>query len=279
MHKTLVSTETLARHLDDPKWVVFDCRFDVTRPKTGREGYLKKHIPGALYADLDADWSSPPGPGDGRHPLPDPDTLCERLSAWGVGADSQVVVYDDGVGSVAARIWWTLRWLGHDAAALLDGCFGKWLEEGRPVTDEIPQPAPAVFRGAADDAMWIATGEVERLLDDDASVVIDARPPERFSGERETVDSVGGHIPNSVNHPLMRNLGENGCFLPPEQLRRQYETLQKPVTIHSCGSGVTACHNLLAMEVAGLPGSRLYVGSWSEWIASPQRPTAKGEQT
>jgi len=277
MHKTLVSTETLARHLDDPKWVVFDCRFDVTRPEAGREGYLKKHIPGAIYADLDADWSSPPGPGDGRHPLPDPDTLCERLSEWGVGADSQVVVYDDGAGSVAARIWWTLRWLGHDGVALLDGCFGKWLEEGRPVSDEIPQPSPAVFRGAANDAMWISTGEVERLLDDDASVVIDARPPERFSGERETVDAVGGHIPNSVNHPLMRNIGDDGCFLPPEQLRRQYRKMQKPVTIHSCGSGVTACHNLLAMEVAGLPGSRLYVGSWSEWIASPQRPTARGE--
>ena len=277
MHKTLVSTETLARHLDNPKWVVFDCRFDVTRPEVGREGYLKNHIPGAIYADLDADWSSPPGPGDGRHPLPDPDTLCERLSAWGVGADSQVVVYDDGVGSVAARIWWTLRWLGHDAAALLDGCFGKWIEEGHPVTDEVPQPAPADFRGSANDAMWVATDDVVRRMNDDGSVVIDARPPERFSGERETVDSIGGHIPNSVNHPLMRNLGEDGCFLPPQQLRRQYQSLHKPMTIHSCGSGVTACHNLLAMEIAGLPGSRLYVGSWSEWIASPQRPTARGE--
>ncbi len=278
MYKTLVSTEVLARHLDDRRWVVFDCRFDVTRPEWGRREYAKQHIAGAIYADLDKDLSSPPGAGDGRHPLPAPDALCARLSAWGVGADTQVVVYDESVGAVAARTWWSLRWLGHEAVALLDGCLGKWLKEGRPVSDEAPRPVPAVFRGRADDTAWVATDDVLRQLDDADSVVIDARPPERFSGERETVDAVGGHIPNAVNHPLMENVGDDGCFLSPQLLRRRYQPLHKQTTIHSCGSGVTACHNLLAMEAAGLPGSKLYVGSWSEWIRSPQRPVARGKE-
>ena len=276
MYQTLVSPEILARHLDDPHWVVFDCRFDVTRPEWGRGEYAKQHIRGALYADLDVDLSSSPGVGDGRHPLPDAAALCERLSAWGVGADTQVVVYDEGVGAVAARMWWLLRWLGHRSVALLDGCLGKWIEEGHPLDAETPRPSPADFRGRADDTTWVTTDDVLRRIDDGDSVVIDARPPERFSGESEQVDAVGGHIPNAVNHPLRRNVGDDGCFLPPQQLRRQYLPLQKQTTIHSCGSGVTACHNLLAMEVAGFPGSKLYVGSWSEWIRSPQRPVVKG---
>ncbi len=278
-YTTLVSSDELLAHLDDPAWVVFDCRFVLKNPDAGRNGYLQAHVPGAHYVDLNKDMSSPATSASGRHPLPHADELAAKLRAWGVDNNSQIVVYDDVSGSIAGRMWWLLRYLGHEAAAVLDGGFGKWRDEGKPVEEGATAPAATGnFTGEAHDEMWVEIAELERALKDTDAVVIDARPPERYSGEQEGVDSEGGHIPGSINHPLQTNLDKNGCFRSADELREMYTGLNKPHAIHSCGSGVTACHNLLAMEIAGFPGSRLYVGSWSEWIRSPQRPRATGKE-
>ena len=277
---TLVSTDGLSAHLDDPDWIVFDCRFSLKTPDGGRRLYLESHVPGARYADLDRDLSSPPTENSGRHPLPAPDELRARLRAWGVNNRSQVIVYDDTGGSIAGRMWWLLRrWLGHERTALLDGGFQKWCAEGNPLErGEVAPAAEGNFDGQPDDSAWVTTEELEQVRTRDDVVILDARPPERYRGEQENVDIESGHIPGSVNHFLRNNLDENGCFRSAAELREAYAGLHKPCAIHSCGSGVTACHNLLAMEIAGFPGSRLYVGSWSEWIRSPERPRAVGKE-
>ena len=276
-YTTLVSSDQLSRHVNDPGWVVFDCRFVLGDPGLGRARWLEGHVPGARYADLDKDLSSPVTPESGRHPLPDAEGFSAKLRAWGVSNVSQVVVYDDARGAIAGRMWWLLRYLGHPGVAVLDGGFEKWRDEGRPLERGEPPPAgTGDFTGQADDSTWVTTAELENALEDDDTVVIDARSPERYSGGKESVDSEGGHIPGSVNHFLQANLDESGCFRSAAELREIYAKLGKARTIHSCGSGVTACHNLLAMEIAGMTGSRLYVGSWSEWIRSPRRPRATG---
>ncbi len=281
MLTTLVDTETLARYLNDTRWVVFDCRFTLTDPGAGRRAYAAGHIPGARYAHLEEDLSSPVGPTTGRHPLPDPTTLARKLGVWGVGNTKQVVVYDDSFGAVAARLWWLLRWLGHDAVALLDGGFSKWLREGRPVTAEPPHVTPARFEPRLRDELWVDSQFVARAAMDNAHIVLDARAEERFRGEVEPLDKVAGHIPGAINRPYEDNLDLSGEFLSDEALREDYAELLGGMpperVIVMCGSGVTACHNLLAMEHAGLKGARLYAGSWSEWITDPSRPVAKGE--
>jgi thiosulfate/3-mercaptopyruvate sulfurtransferase len=278
---TLVSTGQLAEHLNDPNWVVFDCRFTLTDTEAGRRAYAQGHIPGARYAHLDEDLSSPVTPTTGRHPLPDPASLADRLGRWGVGPDTQVVVYDDSFGAMAVRMWWLLRWLGHDAVALLDGGHPKWAREKRPVTAELPAITPVVFTPRLHDEMWVDAAEVARATQAEDRLVIDARPDQRFSGESEPLDKVAGHIPGSINWPFEENLDMDGTLLPADELRSAYQVLLKDIppeqVIHTCGSGVTACHNLLAMEVAGLSGAKLYPGSWSEWITDPSRPVAKGE--
>ena len=277
-HTTLVSSGGLLPKLSDPDWLIFDCRFDLKEPAAGHALYLRGHIPGARYANLDTDLSSAVTLTSGRHPLPRSEELINKLRDWGVNRTSQIVVYDDVSGFIAGRMWWLLRYLGHTAVALLDGGFEKWRREGLPLEagETVPATTQGDFDGEANDDLWITTEELERVLSDNDTVVIDARAPERYSGENENVDSEGGHIPGSLNQPLQNNLDEHGCFRPAEELRKIYGALHKPHTIHSCGSGVTACHNLLAMEIADLPGSRLYVGSWSEWIRSPHRPRATG---
>lgn len=281
MLSTLVDTETLARHLDDPRWVVFDCRFTLTDPEAGRRAYVAGHIPGARYAHLEEDLSSPVGPGTGRHPLPNPAVLASKLGAWGVDATRQVVVYDDSFGAIAARLWWLLRWLGHEAVALLDGSFPKWQREGRPVTSEPPRAAPVRFAPRLRDELWVDSQFVARAVQDSTYLVLDARAEERFRGEVEPFDPVAGHVPGAINRPYEDNLDLSGEFLSEEALREDYTALLAGVpperVIAMCGSGVTACHNLLAMEHAGLKGARLYAGSWSEWITDPRRPVAKGE--
>ena len=276
MYQTIVSTQTLATQINDPDWVIFDCRFELSKPQEGKRLYEKEHICLARYASLDDDLSSKPTASSGRHPLPHPEEISHKLKRWGVSQSSQVVIYDQSTGSLAARMWWLLRWLGHSAVAVLDGGLNKWISEGLPTDNVIPEPVEGDFKGSPDDSMWVPTDYVESLCDDPSAAIIDARSRERFSGEQEPVDSIGGHIQGAINHPLTDNLDEQGCFLSPGQLRSQLEPLQKTQTIHSCGSGVTACHNILAMEIAGLSGSKLYVGSWSEWICSPQRPIVAG---
>ena len=276
---TIVCCDTLARNLDDPRWAVFDCRFALQDPDAGRQAYLREHIPTARYVHLDHDLSSPATPDSGRHPLPQPDELIAKLRDWGVNRNSQIAVYDDSSGAIAGRLWWLLRYLGHTDVAVLNGGFKQWQAENKPLESGAGKPAPAGdFGGEAHDDMWVTTAELERTYQNEDTVVIDARNAERYSGEQENVDNEGGHIPGSLNHPLQTNLDEHGCFLPAEKLREMYAPLRKSRTIHSCGSGVTACHNLLAMEIAGFTGTQLYVGSWSEWIRSPQRPRARGKQ-
>ena len=272
---TLVSPDQLAQHLHDPQWVVFDCRFALTRPESGRQAYAKSHIPGARYAHLNEDLSGPITPASGRHPLPDPGLLAGKLGQWGVDRDKQVVVYDDSFGSMAVRLWWLLRWLGHDAVALLDGGFPAWLKQGRELDADIPEVHPTEFHPAQNDSLWVDSAAVLAALQQ-KRVIIDARAEERFTGFIEPLDKVAGHIPGSLNAPFEDNLDMRGNFLKPEELRAQYESLLHGAppgeVIHMCGSGVTACHNLLALELAGLPGGKLYAGSWSEWITDPSRP-------
>ena len=278
---TLVSTADLAAHLDDPLWVVFDCRFTLTDPQAGRRAYEAGHIPGARYADLDADLSAPVGKGTGRHPLPDPQILARKLSDWGVGVNRQVVVYDDSYNSIAVRMWWLLRWLGHPGVAVLDGGWPKWLREKRPATPQAPLPQHALFPHLPEMSQVAHADEILQGLSDPGRLLLDARPERRFTGEYEPLDPVAGHIPGAINWPFEENLDFDGTFLAPEALRENYQALLKGRAphdvIHVCGSGVTACHNVLAMEIAGLPGSRLYPGSWSEWITDPSRPIATGE--
>lgn len=276
---TLVSTEDLARHLEDPQWVVFDCRFTLTDPEAGRRAYAEGHLPGARYAHLDEDLSGPIVPGKtGRHPLPDPAVLADKLYHWGVGVNKQVVVYDDSFGAIAVRMWWLLRWLGHPAVALLDGGLPKWKRELRPLTTELPRPVKGNCVCLPEASQVVTAEDVLRAIQGRDALIIDARPERRFTGEFEPLDPVAGHVPGAINWNFEDNLDIDGTFLPPEALRENYQSLLKGrppwEAIHMCGSGVTACHNLLAMEIAGLPGSRLYPGSWSEWITDPGRPVA-----
>lgn len=278
---TLVTTDDLAAHLDDPNWVILDCRFTLTDTEGGRRAYEKAHIPGARYVHLDDDLAAPVGDTTGRHPLPDPHVLTEKLCQWGVGVNKQVVVYDDSFGAMAVRLWWLLRWLGHPGVALLDGGYPKWLREKRPVDAAVPAPNPEVCACLPEPTQIVDADDVLHASRSGEQLIIDSRPDRRFSGESEPLDLVAGHVPGAINYPFDENLDVDGTFLPPETLRENYQALLngRPAwqVIHMCGSGVTTCHNILAMEIAGLPGSRLYPGSWSEWITDPGRPVATGE--
>jgi len=278
-YSTLVSSAELAAHLDDPAWTVFDCRHDLAKPEAGAQDYAKAHIPGARFLHLDRDLSAPPTGKNGRHPLPDPGAFMRTLAAAGVDATRQVVVYDADTGVYAARLWWMLRWLGHDKVAVLDGGYAKWTKEGRPTTAVVPRPAPARFAGQAR-ALSVDAESLLRTLGRPGRMVIDARSPERYRGENETLDPIGGRIPGSVNRFIRENLDAASCFKPAAELARSFTALLGGVppdaVVHSCGSGVAACHNLLAMEFAGLSGSKLYPGSWSEWCSDPRRPMERG---
>ncbi len=275
---TLIGASELARHRD-VGWRLFDCRHDLVQPEFGREAYRDGHIPGALHLHLDEDLSGPMTGKNGRHPLPDPQCLAEKLMSCGVGDDAQVVAYDDAGGMFAARLWWLLRWLGHDQVAVLDGGLQAWRGEGYPLTTEVPRyPRGMLSVRLRQD--WVDAAYVLDHLHAPDMLVLDARSPDRFRGENESLDPVGGHIPGAVNRYFRDNLASDARFKPAGQLRAEFERLlgsRDPHTVvHQCGSGVTACHNLLAMEVAGLSGSRLYPGSWSEWCSDPVRPVATG---
>ncbi|HET7369247.1 MAG TPA: sulfurtransferase [Gammaproteobacteria bacterium] len=278
---TLVTTRQLAERLDDPDWIIFDCRFELASPDAGEQAYSEAHIPGACYVHLERDLSGPVGPRTGRHPLPDPDMLAAKLAGWGVGQHSQIVTYDDRGGAFAARLWWLARWLGHRNAAVLDGGLSRWRAEGRPLDRRIPQPDPGRFNARVDHDLWLRTADVEALVSGERDGrLLDARDRTRYTGEQEPVDSVAGHIPGAVNMPFKNNLGADMTFRPPAELaarfRNALENEAPGQVVHACGSGVTACHNVLAMEIAGLHGSRLYAGSFSEWIRT-DHPVETGE--
>jgi thiosulfate/3-mercaptopyruvate sulfurtransferase len=273
---TLVSTEELSRHL--ASWRVFDCRHDLAKPELGEAQYREAHIPGALFAGLDRDLSAPKTGRNGRHPLPSPDQLRGFLGKSGVKPSDQVVCYDAGNGAMAARMWWLLRWVGHSAVAVLDGGIAKWVKERRPVTAEVPQFAATDFRIHLRSELAVDVAAVEKNLA--RSVLLDARAPARWKGEQEPIDPVAGRIPGARNRFNLDNVAPDGTFKKPDELRREFVQVlagRAPAeVVNYCGSGVAACHNLLAMELAGLTGARLYAGSWSEWIADPARPRERG---
>lgn len=274
----LISTARLAEFLGRNGWIVVDCRFDLGASEKGLQAFRTSHVPGAVYAHLDRDLSGAVGGNTGRHPLPDVERFRLWLGRQGIGNDSQVVAYDDTGGSMASRLWWLLRWLRHERVAVLDGGWQAWTKAGLPVTAQSLLPQPTQFN-AAPDMSGIATTRA-LLLPEPRRLVVDVRAAERFRGEREPIDPVAGHIPGAVNLPLQRHLAPDGRFLPPAGLRTLYAPLvagRKPADlVFMCGSGVTACHGILAMQRAGLPGARLYAGSWSEWICDPARPIARG---
>jgi len=276
---TLISTAALALHLDDNAFAIVDCRMKLDDESWGAREHKAAHIPGAVYADLNRDLSSPQTGTNGRHPLPDPAALAARFGQLGIASGVQVVAYDQDNGMFASRLWWLLRWLGHDAVAVLDGGLAKWRAEGRPVVGGETRRDARAFTAAPRNDMRVDAATVAQRAGSREWRLVDARAPERFRGEVEPLDRVPGHIPGAVNHFFQTNV-DNGVFKTPEQLRESFaKTLAGTPPNHVvcyCGSGVTACHNLLAMEHAGLTGARLYVGSWSEWSSDPARPVATG---
>ncbi|MBL8226160.1 MAG: sulfurtransferase [Chromatiales bacterium] len=275
----LVSVAELSA-LSPARAVVVDCRFDLARPGAGRTAWLEGHIPGARYAHLDEDLASPPGPGTGRHPLPDPAAFAATCARLGISRGSWVIAYDDASGAFAARLWWLLRWAGHPAVSLLDGGIAAWRAAGLPVESGPGTVAPAVFRAASGAEPTVAAGELAAGLAAGSRRLVDVRAPERFAGRVEPIDPVAGHVPGAVNLPFARALGPDQRFRPPDELRELYAPLLEgrvPAdVVFMCGSGVTACHGIFAMTLAGLPGATLYPGSWSEWIRDPARPVATG---
>ncbi|GAB3267831.1 sulfurtransferase [Chitinimonas naiadis] len=276
----LISASSLLAQWDQPDWFLIDCRHDLAQPEAGRLAYAQGHLPGAVFVHLDEDLSAPKSGRNGRHPLPDPGRLAARLAELGLRAGMRVVAYDAQGGIYAARLWWSLRWLGWDAVQVLDGGLAAWLAAG----GELSQASvirPAGQFEAQPHASWTVDAEtVLSNLDRQDFTVIDARSPSRYAGEGETLDPVGGHIPAARNRFFQQNLQPDGCFKPAQALREEWlvvlDGLDAHDTVQQCGSGVTACHNLLALEVAGLPGARLYPGSWSEWCSDVDRPVATG---
>lgn len=280
-YTTLISSFELLPHLDDPSWVIVDCRFSLADPGRGRRDYLQAHIPGAVYAHLDEDLSGPKIPGvTGRHPLPTVEATARLFSAWGIGDGVQVVAYDDAGGALAAvRLWWMLRWLGHEPVAVLDGGWQAWQQSDSPVESGEPNHRPSADRPFVvrlRPELLVDSSRVDQMRQDAACLVLDARAAERYRGQNETIDPVAGHIPGATSAPYFANLTPEGTFRPPAELREHYQAVLGAIpterTAVYCGSGVTSIHNILAMVHAGLGEPRLYAGSWSEWITDPQRP-------
>jgi thiosulfate/3-mercaptopyruvate sulfurtransferase len=279
----LIDPSELSLHIEDENWAVVDCRFSLDDTERGRRDYLKAHIPRAVYAHLDRDLSGKRIPGKtGRHPLPEIKALAETLSSWGIDSDTQVVVYDDSTGTMAARLWWLLNWMGHRNVAVLDGGWLQWNRLGLPAPSGQECRTPKHFEPQEIPGAFVTTEQVQGYKSDPRYIILDARSGQRFRGEVEPIDPVAGHIPGAVSAPCEENVTAEGKFLPQEILRRRFEKLTKSVppenVICYCGSGVTAAHNIIAMAYAGLGTARLYAGSWSEWITNAARPIASGAE-
>ena len=277
---TLIDANTLSEQLSREDLTLFDCRFDLGNVSWGETEYARAHLPGALYLHLDRDLSSPISAHSGRHPLPDPGSYAARLAALGVTPESQIVAYDQGNGAYGARLWWLARWIGLRNVAVLDGGMAAWRAAGLPLETAVRTPKPSAFTPTVTPNAWVTSDAVDELRQRPGNLLVDARGAERFAGRNETLDPVAGHVPGARNRPFLDNLGADGRFLPADVLRQQFTTLLGSANASSvvamCGSGVTACHNLLALEHAGFSGARLYAGSWSEWIRDPRRPVATG---
>ncbi|MBC8507847.1 MAG: sulfurtransferase [Anaerolineales bacterium] len=281
-YETLITPEELLPQIDGQDWVIVDCRFWLDDTEKGRRDYKESHIPGATYAHLDEDLSGPVVPGvTGRHPLPSVDELAAKLASWGISNGMQIVVYDDRSGAIASRLWWLLKWLGHDAVAVLDGGWPRWISEEHPTTEDIPAPKKVKFEPKVRHEMVVSAGEILTHFGDTAFKLIDSRAPERYRGEEEIIDPVAGHIPGAINYHFERNLDIEGNFALTEFLKGRFHVILEGTPVENttfyCGSGVTAAHNILAFAHAGLGMPRLYAGSWSHWITDPERPITTGK--
>lgn len=273
MTSPLVDAKWLAEHLQDENVVVVDCRFVLTDADAGREQYEKSHIPGAVYFDLEKDLSGPKQEHGGRHPLPDLDEFVEKLGQAGIDSGRYVVVYDDQNGSFAARLWWMLRYLGHDRVSVLDVSFSQWAEEGYPVSDVIPEPYPTTFEPHIRPEMAVDIDQVKKEKEQENVVLIDSRAAERYRGEKEPMDPKAGHIPGAANYFWKENMAENGKWKSAGELKERFRSVEDKELIVYCGSGVTANANLLALKSIG-KDARLYVGSWSDWSSYKENPVA-----
>lgn len=277
----LVSTEWLAEHVADSNVRVVDVRWSLLERDKGRNAYLAAHVPGAVFLDVDRELASPRGEGPGRHPLPRAEPFAETLSRAGVGAETHVVAYDFGDGSTAARLWWLLRYFGHHRVSVLDGGMARWTAEGRPTESAVPSHPPRVFVPSPRPDMRIDADDLERLRSDPTTLVIDSRAPERYEGKTEPIDPVAGHVPGAKNHPYHANVRapDDPRFEQAARLRERFEQLgadRVERVVCYCGSGINACQNLLALEIAGLAGGLLYEGSWSDWCSVPTRAVKTG---
>lgn len=277
----LIGASTLHQHVNDPDWVIFDCRHDLFDHQRGSCAYAEGHLPGAYFVPVETALAGIKTGKNGRHPLPEAATFAAFLAQHGVTESSQIVAYDDVGGQYAARLWWLARWIGLANAAVLDGGLSTWVAQGYPITSQLTPARTGKVTARPDPRMVMSADEVHAGVTSGRIRVIDARAPERFRGETEPIDPVAGHIPSARNRFFKSNLNSNLTLRPAAELRAEFEAVlgELPATdvVHQCGSGVTACANLLAMETAGLTGSKLYVGSWSEWVSDPARPVARGE--
>jgi thiosulfate/3-mercaptopyruvate sulfurtransferase len=273
-----ISPEALQADIDAPDLRVVDVRSNLADRAAGRRAYLAGHLPGAVFLDLDTDLSSPPGRHGGRHPLPDPAQVAATFGAAGIGPETRVVAYDDAAGMIAGRLWWMLRWLGHERVQVLDGGVAAWLAAGGTLVTDVPRPTQAAFEPRPRDDVAVDRDWLLARLGDPGVVVVDARAPERYRGEVEPIDPRGGHIPGAINRPFAGNLG-GGRFRPLAELADCYRDLQGAATVVVyCGSGVSAAHDLMALEACGITGARLYTGSWSDWVSYEDAPVALGEE-
>lgn len=279
MFKSLINASELKQLLPLTGLVIIDCRFARSDTNSGRNDYTAGHIPNAQYAHLDEDLSGPIIPGTtGRHPLPEIEAITQKISQWGISANTQVVAYDQGHGGIAARLWFMLKWLGHEKVAVLNGGWKNWKENDLPVTTNTPKMSPSIFLPRPNEDRIFSVAQIEQNLEHSSHLLVDSRSVERYRGDQEPIDPVAGHIPNAISAPYADNLEASGLFKSKEELNKRFGKLLKDYpqdkTVFYCGSGVTACHNLLALSYIGIDQAKLYPGSWSEWITKIQRPIA-----
>lgn len=278
-YKTIISAKDLIKNLNNENFIIFDCRCDISDSSYGIDAYNEGHIENSIFVDIDHDLASEKTADSGRHPLPDPELFSEKLSQWGMTNNKQAVIYDDAGGAFAGRMWWILKWLGHPDVAVLDGALGAWMSAGGKLTSKATIFERAVFEPNLNNSMHVSIKDVEDAQYKMNKLIIDARSKERYLGIKDPVDPIAGHIPGAISHPLGKNLDKNGHFKSPEELRHNFIKLigdtDSSDIISMCGSGITACHNILALEISGIKNVSLFVGSWSEWITDKSRPIAK----
>lgn len=279
MPSPLISTDQLAQEIDQAACVIVDTRHDLTNPQWGHDAYLSGHLPGAIFFSIDHDLAAAKNGKNGRHPLPTVETFAATLGKNGIDRNTKVVIYDQGSAMFVGRLWWMLRWMGHDEVYVLDGGYARWTQEGRTVETRVPAPEPREYLAAPRESMRISMLDTKKAMTSPEMRIIDARAPERYRGEVEPIDPVAGHIPGAINRPFSQNL-RDGVFKPAQELKAEFEAILAgrgaAQVIHQCGSGVSALANMIAMEHAGLAGSKLYPGSWSEWCTHEDNPVARG---